>query len=296
MSVGLIMILYRYIALFYNGCGVAMSVVLRFPVEDEEAAPARSPEQRSVFTRITTVLDAFQEDRALSLDDLTVRTGLPRSTVYRLAEQLRAVGWIERVPAGYRIGLRLFEIGGLATTSAQLRAQAGVWLFQAHQQSGQTVHLGVLDGDEVVYIDKVSPARGAVPTRIGGRYPAHRTALGRAMLSASGQDHWEEVLSPADLQATDRAGRSLRTLLAASHRSGIATDCEEAVPGLACVAAPIRSAAGVVGAISITSPVRSYRATLQRHAEVVHRAAESAASRASMAPRAGAPAPVGRHA
>ncbi len=103
-----------------------------------DTVPRRSGGHRSVLGRAAVVIDAFDDGRALSLDDLTARTGLPRSTVYRLAEQLRDVGWIERVSAGYRIGLRLFEVGGLAADATRLRTQACTWLFQAQQQCARS--------------------------------------------------------------------------------------------------------------------------------------------------------------
>jgi len=241
---------------------------------------SRRPEgHRSVLGRAAVLIDAFSDGRALALDDLTMRTGLPRSTVYRLAEQLRDVGWIERVSAGYRIGLRLFEVGGLAADAARLRSQAGTWLYQAQQQCAQTVHLGILDGDEVVYIDKVGPARSDVPTRIGGRLPAHRTAIGRALLSAQPDEVWEPILAAAESVTTRAGAPSLQSILQTARRTGIATDFGDSITGLACVAAPIRTASGVAGAISITGPVSTNRATLQSYARIAKLTAESIAER-----------------
>lgn len=248
-----------------------------------DPAARRSGGHRSVLGRAAVVIDAFSDARALSLDDLTARTGLPRSTVYRLSEQLREVGWIERVAAGYRIGLRLFEIGGLAADATRLRAQACTWLYQAQQQSAQVVHLGILDGDEVVYIDKVGPARSEVPTRIGGRLPATRTAIGRALLSAQPEDVWQRTLASISGIATRPGSAGLKAILETARRTGIATDFGDLVSGLACVAAPIRTASGVVGAVSITGPIGTHRATLQAHARVVAQTAEAIANRVTPA-------------
>jgi DNA-binding IclR family transcriptional regulator len=257
-----------------------MTVLQNTPEDFEmDAVPRRAGGHRSVLGRAAVVIDAFDDARALSLDDLTARTGLPRSTVYRLAEQLRDVGWIERVSAGYRIGLRLFEVGGLAADAARLRAQAGTWLFQAQQQCAQTVHLGILDGDEVVYIDKVGPARSEVPTRVGGRLPAHRTAIGRALLSAQSEAAWKRILADTAAIPTRPGAPSLKSILETARRTGIATDFGDSISGLSCVAAPIISSSGVVGAVSITGPGTTNRATLRAHARVVKQTAESIATR-----------------
>ncbi|MGN5236459.1 MULTISPECIES: IclR family transcriptional regulator domain-containing protein [unclassified Rhodococcus (in: high G+C Gram-positive bacteria)] len=256
-----------------------MTVLQNTPEDFElDTVPRRSGGHRSVLGRAAVVIDAFDDGRALSLDDLTARTGLPRSTVYRLAEQLRDVGWIERVAAGYRIGLRLFEVGGLAADAARLRTQACTWLFQAQQQCGQIVHLGILDGDEVVYIDKVGPARSDVPTRVGGRLPAHHTAIGRALLSAQPEKTWKRIVAQAASMYTRPGAHSLKSILETARRTGIASDFGDTVRGLACVAAPIISSSGVVGAVSITGSISTNRATLQTHARVVKQTAESIAS------------------
>ncbi|MEU5841440.1 IclR family transcriptional regulator [Rhodococcus sp. NPDC047139] len=257
-----------------------MTVLQNTPEDLElDTVPRRSGGHRSVLGRAAVVIDAFDDGRALSLDDLTARTGLPRSTVYRLAEQLRDVGWIERVSAGYRIGLRLFEVGGLAADAARLRAQACTWLYQAQQQCAQIVHLGILDGDEVVYIDKVGPARSDIPTRIGGRLPAYRTAIGRALLSAQPETKWQRIVADAANVPVRPGAPSLASILETARRTGIATDFGDSVSGLACVAAPILSSSGVVGAVSITGPGTTNRGTLQTHARIVRQTAESIASR-----------------
>ena len=77
--------------------------------------------RRSVLGRVDCIIGAFEPaDGALTLHELTERTGLPKSTVHRMVDQLVAIGWIEREVSGYRIGMRLFEIGGLASRRSRL--------------------------------------------------------------------------------------------------------------------------------------------------------------------------------
>lgn len=142
----------------------------------------------------------------------------------------------------------------------------------------QIVHLGILDGDEVVYIDKVGPARSDVPTRIGGRLPAYWTAVGRAMLSAQPEEAWQRILADTATIFARPGAPSLKSILETARRTGIASDFGDSVRGLACVAAPIIASSGVVGAVSITGPISTNRATLQVHARIVKQTAESIAS------------------
>jgi DNA-binding IclR family transcriptional regulator len=208
--------------------------------------------------RAAAIINAFDcETPVLGLNDLTERTGLPRSTVHRFAEQLVAIGWLERVVSGYRIGMRLFEVGALVASLNRLRNSAGPWLQKAHEISRLSVHLGVLDGFDVVYVDKI-PARGVnLPTRMGGRMPAHCTGLGKAMLAYAGERHVEALVRQglgARTPYTIVSPNAFRMALAQVRETGVAIDVEEAVRGVACVAAPIRGAGRAIAAISITGP------------------------------------------
>lgn len=241
----------------------------------EDRAPAGDDDRgRSVLGRAAIVLDAFVDDSTLSLADLTATTGLPRSTVYRFAEQLVGIHWLDRVPTGYRVGMRLFEIGGRASAVSRLRDCAGPWLLQAQQQSRLAVHLGVLSGHEVVYLDRLVCSRFRVPSRLGGRRPAHCTALGKAMLAFEQPEQLDDYVDHHLCRvtaATVTAPEALRLSLARAAVDGVALEQDEAVAGLSCVAAPIRGAGRAIGAISIVGPTREF--DVRRNAAVVRAAA-----------------------
>lgn len=237
---------------------------------DQPDVESRPEARRSVLTRIALILDAFETDSVLSLGELTDWTGLPRSTTYRLAEQLLAVGWLDRVRSGYRIGMRMFELGGLAPNATKIRTSAAPWMVQAHEQSRMTVHLGVLDGDEVVYLDKLSPRRVDVPTRVGGRRPAPSTALGKVMLAFESEGHRSEVLT-ASAHESGPAAEALHLDLRRTQADGVATEASESVHGLACVAAPVRGLGRAIAAVSITGPAEEFN--YRRYAGIVKAAA-----------------------
>lgn len=212
---------------------------------------------RSVLGRIDSILRAFDDsDQVLSLHEITLRTGLPKSTAYRMVEQLSQMGWLERDFSGYRVGMRLFEIGGLATRRRRLTEAALPHLHALSVSTGFAVQLGILDGPEVVYLHRIAPGDFSLPTREGGRQPAHCTALGKAML-AFDPETADEVLErelPRRTSTTLTSPDDLAAELARVAEDGLAFDLEEAYEGLACVAAPLRNSGRAIAAVSVTGP------------------------------------------
>ncbi len=233
----------------------------RFEPAGELPRPTADPEEeprRSVLERVDCIIGAFDDaDGALTLHELTERTGLPKSTVHRMVDQLITLGWIEREVPGYRIGMRLFEIGGLASRRSRLSDLAYPRLHALSAVTGLAVQMAILDGCEVVYLERI-PMRGfSLPTRQGGRQPAYCTALGKAML-AFDDEATAEVLSqelPERTSHTLTEPRDLRIELERIAETGLAFDHQESYEGLACVAAPLRSSGRAIGAVSVTGPV-----------------------------------------
>lgn len=225
--------------------------------EFEPSSDACEP-GRTVLRRVAAIMNAFHDgDSALSLVDLSARVHLPKSTVHRLAEQLRAIGWLERDHAGYRVGLRMFEIGGLALERNRLRDAAFPHLLALVSKTGLSAQLAVPEGRDVVYLERVLVGGYRVPTRLGGRMPAHCTALGKAML-AFDEVTTDEVLSGVLERRTDTTitdPEALRSNLREVRASGVAFDINESCDALVCAAAPIRNSGRAIGAVSVTGPV-----------------------------------------
>ncbi|MEQ8840816.1 MAG: IclR family transcriptional regulator [Acidimicrobiales bacterium] len=232
-------------------------------------------DDRSVLGRIDRIIGAFHDsDSVLTLHELTERTEIPKSTVHRMVTQLDQMGWLERDFDGYRVGMRLFEIGGLATRRRRLSESAYPHLQALSVATGFAVQLGMLDGTEVVYLERIVKGDFPLPTREGGRQPAHCTALGKVML-AFDPETAAEVLAqdwPARTDQTLTAG-GLRNELKRIAESGLAYDHQEAYKGLACVAAPLRSSGRAIAAVSVTGPVD--RIDLHAVAPQVQRTAEA---------------------
>ena len=187
--------------------------------------------------------------------------GVPKSTAHRLLKALEAGGFVDRVGVKYRVGSLFFRLSEVARWSeyGELREVACrplAWLFERSQ--AVAVHLAVLCGSNVLYLDKIcKPAGTRLPSRVGGRFPATCTALGKAMLAHSDPAVVASVLDEPLARATPRSvtgpGR-LATQLAEIKRLGYATEAEEACHGMVCVAAPVLIDGTARAAVSLSVP------------------------------------------
>lgn len=222
----------------------------------------RAGSERTVLGRVAAIMDAFNgTHRVLSLGDLSNHTGLPKSTLHRLAEQLCQVGWIRRVPGGYRIGMRMFELGSLALDADRLQEAAYPHLRSLAARTGMYVHLSIPDGAEVVHLERIAAGPLRLATRRGERTPAYCTALGKAM-AAYDNDLTHAVLDAPMPTRTDNTITDPRLLLEEFRKirhSGIALDRAEYSAQIVCVAAPIRQGHTVVGAISVAGTAGQMR-------------------------------------
>jgi IclR family transcriptional regulator, acetate operon repressor len=199
--------------------------------------------------RVTAILDAFHpRDDDLGVSELARRTGLPKSTVSRIVQELVEYQFLEHSGVGVRLGLRLFELGESATRPRDLRKLALASMSDLRGALNLTVHLAVLERAEVVYIE-ILPARGTppLPSRVGGRMPAYATGVGKALLAWSAPTVVDDIIAqglapigPNTITDPDR----LRRELARIRANGIAYEREESGVGIACAATAIRMSDG----------------------------------------------------
>lgn len=209
-----------------------------------------------VIDRVAGLLDEFRDGNELTLSQLSSRTGLPRSSTHRLLTQLVEIGWINRYCRTYSLSRTMFEWGALAQLHDNLHRAAHPVLHELHATTGFVAHLAVLDGNDVRYLDKVGCGPVVLPSRIGGRQPALRTALGKALIAHSGLDPVQSRSTMTPLPSHASSAR-LRHEIAHIRQLHVAQEHEESVSGVACVAAPIGNKRTCVGAISLTGPTAS---------------------------------------
>ena len=268
----------------------------------EPAARGVSPRYRiQAIERAVSILNAFSpEDPELGVTELAERLGLHKSTVHRFMVNLDAAGLVERNPrtGRYRLGLRIFELGGLVMQQMNLWDEALPFLEGLVHDTGETGHLAVLDGGEAIYIERVEARRALrVPSAIGRGYPAHATNLGKVLLADLPRERVEEIVAERGLAAyTPNTITDLDQLEGELDRIralGYAVDNEEYDEGLRCIGAPVRDHSGhVVAALGIGGPVtRITPDRVNELAELVMTAARGLSRRLG-AHRSGAYAPA----
>jgi DNA-binding IclR family transcriptional regulator len=228
------------------------------------ALSADSPYRIQAIERAVAILNAFSADEPeLRVAQLAERLELHKSTVHRFLVNLEAAGMLERNPRNghYRLGMRIFELGGLVMERMDLWDEALPFLEGLVRDTGETGHLAVLDGGEAIYIERVETRRALrVPSAIGRGYPAHATNLGKVLLSHTDPDEVTRIVSERGLVGftpnTITNLDELRTELTSIRERGYAVDNEEYDEGLRCIGAPIWDHHGsVVAALGIGGPV-----------------------------------------
>jgi DNA-binding IclR family transcriptional regulator len=213
----------------------------------------------SMVDRVVLILSVFERSsEALTAGQVSVRSGIPRSSVQRIVQQLVSARWLMRHDDGYALGLRMFEIGSLVPHRSRIASVARPVIRELRERTGHVIHLAVLDQQDVVYLDKVGGAfADTLPSRVGGRFPAHCTALGKALLAYSPPATVNEYLATGLRRRTLASlatPAALEAAIAGIRGAGYAIERGEAVPGVACLAAPIRSFDEVIAAVSVCGP------------------------------------------
>ncbi|WP_443044045.1 IclR family transcriptional regulator [Streptomyces sp. NBC_00322] len=220
----------------------------------------RPPAATAVVGKLFAVLDHLAAAGGQStLADVAVATGMPKPTVHRIIKDLCAWGAVESSGGWLRLGPHLFELGQVVPQTRNLRSAAQPFMQDLYEATRETVHLGVLDGGQVVYVEKITGrTSAATPTRVGGRMPAPYTSIGKVLLahlSPEAIDSAVRAAGPPRTSASIVTRHLLERQLTAIRDRQVAYDREEAQPGVVCVAAPVFDRTGaVVAGLSIAGP------------------------------------------
>ncbi|WP_010183390.1 IclR family transcriptional regulator domain-containing protein [Sphingomonas sp. PAMC 26605] len=192
-----------------------------------------------------------------TLGELSQKLDLTKSTTHRLVSALVDRGYLAFTPrSGYRLGPKLLELGFLAQAQADLIQVARPHLESLAASTEDTVHLGVLDGDHALYLDKMPGRRRInISSRVGDRQPLTSTGLGKALMLDHPPAYWSERFEADQAAGVPKADSSIwHARMAEYVAEGRAFDLEENEDQIRCVAAPVRGAGGkIVGAISVSS-------------------------------------------
>lgn len=243
--------------------GAAAKAPFAQPPSQTPSQPAQPTISIQVLDRAMRLLDQLAlEDEPMALKDLAAATGLHTSTAHRILNDLVAGRYLERVDNGlYRLGMRLLELGSLVKARLNIRTVALEHMRELHKVTGQTVNLALLQGDEIVYVERAwNEYSGMQVVRaIGGHAPLHLTSSGKLFLSS-----WENAQVRAYVLRTGLAGNTRNSItrfeelereLALVRRLGIARDNEELELGVRCIAAGIYDESGtLIAGLSVSAP------------------------------------------
>jgi DNA-binding IclR family transcriptional regulator len=232
----------------------------------------------SMFDRIVLIMNIFEHSSgALTLGQISTRSQLPRSTVHRIIRKLLDAGWLERNSMSYTLGLRMFEMGSQVRQSSRIIHLSRPLLQQLRANTGHVVHLAVLDDQDVVYLEKLGGSfANTLPSKVGGRLPAHCTAVGKALLAYSPTEVVDQYAAQGLRRQTSPSiatGRELKAAMDRIRSTEYSAEASEAVTGVQCIGAPIFECGRPVASISVCGPAQEFNVNALKH-RVLRTAAE----------------------
>lgn len=225
-----------------------------------------TPQQAGTQTllRGLAILEAAANG-ARDLRSFGAALGTTRSTTHRLVSSLVQARYLRQVQGGYLLGPKLIELGTIALEQMPLTAVARPHLQALADHTHDTIHLGVRDGDDVLYIDKIPSTRGLeMRSRVGHRMPLASTGIGKAMMLDLEAGSWKKLLDASHKALEKKSFKpEIRTdsetflqRMTRYSQSGFTFDLEENEASIRCVAAPMRDASGaIVAALSVASTI-----------------------------------------
>ncbi|HEX7619888.1 MAG TPA: IclR family transcriptional regulator [Anaerolineales bacterium] len=227
----------------------------------------------SLSTTVTKAMNiveilAARAETGVGLSELSAQLGMPKSSTHRYMATLQSVGLAERTGVDrFRLGTRVIELAGAFLANSDLPSESHATLHELAEMTGETIHLAVPSGTDVVYIAKIESRHTlGMSSHIGARLPMYCTSLGKAILAFSAPGLLQAVLAEhpqARTPHTITSPKALRTELVDVRSQGFALDNEENEAGICCVGSPVIDYTGTaIAAISISGPLD--RMTRQR--------------------------------
>ena len=222
----------------------------------------RDDENRmSAVERTMLILETLSKAEAINLENMAKMTALPKATLLRFLSSLISLGYVYRDSADqYHLTLKMFMVGSRSLSQIDLVSTAKPFAKKLSQELGETVHMGILEDDEAVYVLKEESSYTLrMYSRVGKIIPLYCTAIGKVFLSEMSDEELDGYLSthtlkPFTPKSLDESG--LRAELKEIHSRGWAIDREEHEENIVCIASPIRDYSGkAVAAISASWPV-----------------------------------------
>ena len=227
-----------------------------------------------VLDKSLSVLDILlKQGSAMNMTELSKKLGFYSSTIHRILDTLKHWGYVEQDPhtQKYQLGLKVLELGMAKLHQMDLVREATPYLKELVNQCNETVHLGVIEEGEVLYLAKEESSQTIrMCSYVGKRAPLHCTALGKVLLAYLPEEERKKILEQKGLlrftEKTITDKKELEKELNKIKKQGFALDREENEKDVRCIAAPIKNYQGkVIAAISISGPVYRIDINKQNH-------------------------------
>lgn len=233
--------------------------------------------------RVIQILDLFSSDRPeWTVSEVSRELDIPKTTVWEYMRDLANAGLLRRPgKTHYRLGWRAYQLGVRARSTSEISQPARTVMLDLVEKFGQTVQLATRYGQEVAYLEKFTPQVGirVSVNSVGERLPAHCTAVGKVLLAHLSSSELRSLyVNKKLIQMTNRSIGTFEELeqeLAQIHDHGYAYEIDEAIEGMACVAAPVTNEYGnVAWALSMSFLEYRFKTHSTTYKEAVVAAAE----------------------
>jgi IclR family transcriptional regulator, KDG regulon repressor len=231
---------------------------------------------RSVLNACEALLVLMEAGEPLSLGEFARRADLNAATAHRILRSLALYQFVRQNNDGtYELGLRLLELASAVTNQFDIIDVARPHLERLAQETGETVHLAVLEGANAVYIDKVEGSHSIrLVSRPGYSVPVHATSLGKVLSAGLSETEFETLAQQLARSLDDDMLERFRSEVLDARERGHAFDREELLPDLMCVGAPIKEQNGkTIAAVSVAGPSFRMKEAIEDHAAAVCRTA-----------------------
>lgn len=244
----------------------------------------KQPDSVSSVMKVFGILQALGEERDHGITELSQRVLMSKSTVYRFLQTMKTLGYVaqEGESEKYSLTLKLFELGAKALQNVDLIRSADIEMRELSRLTKETIHLGALEEDSIVYIHKIDSLYNLrMYSRIGRRNPLHTTAIGKVLLAWRDRAEVQDILREVEFRrSTANTIVTMEVLLEVLDQvkvQGFGEDNEEQEEGLRCIAVPVFDRFGVVIAgLSISFPtIRFSEEAKNEYVAMLHRAARN---------------------
>lgn len=239
----------------------------------------KQPDSVSSVLKVFGILQALAKEREIGITELSQRVMMSKSTVYRFLQTMKSLGYVaqEGESEKYSLTLKLFELSAGALQNIDLIRSADIQMRELSRLTKETIHLGALDEDSIVYIHKIDSMYNLrMYSRVGRRNPLYSTAIGKVLLAWRDRKEVTEILSQVEYQQTTSqtivSTQALLPVLDEVRARGYGEDNEEQEEGLRCIAVPVFDRFGVVVAgLSISFPtLRFSEQNLREYVKLLH--------------------------